>query len=29
GVANIRSSFALSQIKYTTALPTGHLKGRP
>lgn len=26
-VANIRSSFALSQIKYTTALPTGHLKG--
>lgn len=26
GVANIRSSFALSQIKYTTALPTGHLK---
>jgi len=29
GVANIRSSFALSQIKYTTALPTDHLKGRP
>lgn len=28
GVANIRSSFALSQIKYTTALPTGHLKGK-
>ena len=27
-VANIRSSFALSQIKYTTALPTGHLKGK-
>lgn len=26
-VANIRSSFALSQIKYTTALPTGHLRG--
>lgn len=26
-VANIRSSFALSQVKYTTALPTGHLKG--
>jgi len=26
GVANIRSSFALSQVKYTTALPTGHLK---
>ncbi|MCQ4628588.1 Lrp/AsnC family transcriptional regulator [Shinella sp. CPCC 100929] len=26
GVANIRSSFALGQIKYTTALPTGHLK---
>ncbi|GAA08060.1 Lrp/AsnC family transcriptional regulator [Acetobacter tropicalis] len=24
-VSNIRSSFALSQIKYTTALPTGHL----
>lgn len=28
GVANIRSSFALSQIKYTTALPTEHLKGK-
>ena len=28
GVANIRSSFALSQIKYTTALPTDHLKSR-
>lgn len=27
GVANIRSSFALNQIKYTTALPTGHLRG--
>jgi len=27
GVASIRSSFALSQVKYTTALPTGHLKG--
>ncbi|MGU3493292.1 Lrp/AsnC family transcriptional regulator [Xanthobacteraceae bacterium A53D] len=27
-VANIRSSFALDQVKYTTALPTGHLKGR-
>lgn len=26
GVASIRSSFALSQVKYTTALPTGHLK---
>lgn len=25
-VANIRSSFALSQVKYTTALPTGHLR---
>ncbi|WP_242011568.1 Lrp/AsnC family transcriptional regulator [Acetobacter fallax] len=24
-VSNIRSSFALSQVKYTTALPTGHL----
>ncbi|MBT9245913.1 Lrp/AsnC family transcriptional regulator [Gemmobacter fulvus] len=28
GVANIRSSFALDQVKYTTALPTAHLKGR-
>lgn len=28
GVANIRSSFALDQVKYTTALPTGHLSGR-
>ncbi len=28
GVANIRSSFALDQVKYTTALPTGHLDGR-
>ena len=27
-VANIRSSFALDQVKYTTALPTGHLNGR-
>lgn len=27
-VASIRSSFALSQVKYTTALPTGHLRGR-
>lgn len=27
-VANIRSSFALSQIKYTTALPTDHLRSR-
>jgi Lrp/AsnC family leucine-responsive transcriptional regulator len=27
GVASIRSSFALSQVKYTTALPTGHLAG--
>lgn len=27
-VANIRSSFALSQIKYTTALPTAHLRSR-
>lgn len=26
GVANIRSSFALNQVKYTTALPTGHLR---
>ena len=26
GVASIRSSFALSQVKYTTALPTQHLK---
>ncbi len=26
GVASIRSSFALSQVKYTTALPTGHLR---
>ncbi len=26
GVANIRTSFALSQVKYTTALPTGHLR---
>lgn len=28
GVSNIRSSFALDQVKYTTALPTGHLRGR-
>lgn len=27
-VANIRSSFALDQVKYTTALPTGHLRRR-
>lgn len=27
-VANIRSSFALDQVKYTTALPTGHLRHR-
>ena len=27
-VANIRSSFALDQVKYTTALPTDHLHGR-
>jgi Lrp/AsnC family leucine-responsive transcriptional regulator len=27
GVASIRSSFALSQVKYTTALPTHHLRG--
>lgn len=26
GVASIRSSFALSQVKYTTALPTQHLR---
>lgn len=26
GVSNIRSSFALNQVKYTTALPTGHLR---
>ncbi|TGV06536.1 Lrp/AsnC family transcriptional regulator [Alcaligenaceae bacterium 429] len=26
-VASIRSSFALSQVKYTTALPTEHLRG--
>jgi DNA-binding Lrp family transcriptional regulator len=26
GVASIRSSFALSQVKYTTALPTRHLR---
>jgi len=25
-VASIRSSFALSQVKYTTALPTNHLR---
>lgn len=27
-VANIRSSFALDQVKYTTALPTDHLRRR-
>ncbi|NMJ43711.1 Lrp/AsnC family transcriptional regulator [Roseomonas sp. JC162] len=27
GVANLRSSFALDQVKYTTALPTAHLRG--
>jgi Lrp/AsnC family transcriptional regulator, leucine-responsive regulatory protein len=26
GVSNIRSSFALNQVKYTTALPTTHLR---
>ncbi|MCQ4162603.1 Lrp/AsnC family transcriptional regulator [Roseomonas sp. GC11] len=26
GVSNIRSSFALDQVKYTTALPTDHLR---
>lgn len=26
GVSNIRSSFALNQVKYTTALPTKHLR---
>lgn len=26
GVSSIRSSFALNQVKYTTALPTGHLR---
>jgi DNA-binding Lrp family transcriptional regulator len=29
GVANLRSSFALEQVKYTTALPTGHLAVTP
>jgi DNA-binding Lrp family transcriptional regulator len=29
GVANLRSSFALEQVKYTTALPTGHLAVAP
>ena len=29
GVANLRSSFALEQVKYTTALPTGHLGAAP
>jgi DNA-binding Lrp family transcriptional regulator len=29
GVANLRSSFALEQVKYTTALPTGHLAATP
>ncbi|MBJ7263644.1 MAG: Lrp/AsnC family transcriptional regulator [Burkholderiaceae bacterium] len=28
-VASIRSSFALSQVKYTTALPTGHVRRDP
>lgn len=28
GVLKIRSSFAISQVKYTTALPTGHLRSR-
>ncbi|CAO3455688.1 Transcriptional regulator, AsnC family [Azospirillum argentinense] len=27
GVANIRSSFALKQVRYRTALPLGHLVG--
>lgn len=27
-VASIRSSFALSQVKYSTVLPTGHLRRR-
>lgn len=27
-VASIRSSFTLNQVKYTTALPTGHLRGK-
>ena len=26
GVSNIRSSFALNQVKYTTALPVNHLR---
>lgn len=26
GIASIRSSFALNQVKYTTALPTQHLR---
>lgn len=29
GIANLRSSFALEQVKYTTALPTGHLQPEP
>ncbi|SAI59861.1 AsnC family transcriptional regulator [Bordetella ansorpii] len=29
GVASIRSSFALSQVKYTTALPTAHCRAVP
>ncbi len=29
GVANIRSSFALKQVKYKTALPLDELMGRP
>jgi len=28
GVANIRSSFALKQVKYSTALPLDHMLGR-
>jgi len=28
-VSSIRSSFALSQVKYTTALPTQHLRTSP
>lgn len=28
GVANIRSSFALNQVKYTTALPVTHLRDK-
>jgi DNA-binding Lrp family transcriptional regulator len=28
GVANIRSSFALKQVKYSTALPLDHMPAR-